>query len=698
MSQQKHESGDGRDSADGRRHRRYPVRWAVEIEVGDWHDALTLTTDNISRGGLFVRSAERTIEPGAPMRVTLLLPDQTRFTVDAEVVHVIHPPQQQGGPRLASGFGVRFDDKHTTDLLLLEAMAASHAAGANRYELEPFISLEAVLKGLEDGFTTRTSAHQLLPHGGVPAEPEDSAASREVYAMMDLPREAKSAAPTEASAGAQLRATDETVDGLEIVGRDLDEPPPIPDREDLDETSIVSETTDGVIGGDTEMDHSPEVGGFSMAPTSEGLPKTSAPRLGTGDMPVLPDDADDISIDVDLDERADSEALKIDPGQAIFGIDFGTSYSSIALVVDDQLLVLHDAEGQTLVPSAVCYPEQGAPLVGWKAREKQLTHPTTTFLSPKRLIGRDYDDPAVAALVGQSPVRFAKGPNGQTIADVYGDPISLPQVAAEIMRGLVDLAEEATSLRPQRVVLSAPVAYGAEREAIRVAAKLAGLEVVGLLVEPYAAALSYGLGREDQTVCVFDFGGGTLDITLLAIEDGQFRVLAESGDPWLGGDDFDLVVAGWAADMFHRERKVELRDRAVEWQRLLFLCERAKRRLSFEQSTTIEAKGIVLSIKGPVDLRVELAREQLELLSRPLVERAIQTLRDCFQQAGIGRDAVDRVVMTGGVSRMPLVRKLVGEYFGRPIELSVDPEQAIVVGNALFGRFKAMAEQREAGR
>ena len=705
---------------DGRRHKRFPVHWAVDIEITNWNDALTLTTENISRGGLFVRAREPVLEPGSAVSITLQLPDGARMSIDGEVVHSI-PPDRAQGDHLPAGFGVRFDSE-SPDLLLLEAMAASHAAGRHRYRIDPDFALQAVLRG-EDGFERLTLVQQVTPEdvtrAGAPVDRAPAESLTEIAALSDLDiiSEAVGGVIIPTSAGRDSDRDSISAGGSDPLPAHLAMTVDVPAIAPSPASPAVSRPSPVVVAtssaGAETIDRLPssasvEVEAVPVAAASELSPPPPAeevrdeapPPLPVEDdaaalealAPPIPEDADASGEDIDFDDEEPPSALEIDPEQAIFGIDFGTSYTSIALVVGDQLLVLHDEEGQTLLPSVVCYPEQGEPAVGWRARELQATNPTTTFVSPKRLIGRRFDDSGISGLVASSAVRLKAGPGGLVISEIYGEPLALPQVCAEVFRRIAEIGQRACSVPVRRVVLAAPVAFRDEREAIKRAAKLAGLEVVGMLAEPYAASLAYGLGREDQTVAVFDFGGGTFDFTLLRIERGSFDVLGQDGDPWLGGDDFDVVLANWAADAFHRERHVELRDRAVEWQRLLFLCERAKRKLSLQNSTQLVAKGIVLSIRGAIDLNLEIDRETLERLAEPLVQRSIDTMNECFERAGKKPSDVDTVVMTGGVSRMPLVRRRVSEYFGKEITLTVDPEQAIVVGTALFGRFKSMAE------
>jgi actin-like ATPase involved in cell morphogenesis len=369
-----------------------------------------------------------------------------------------------------------------------------------------------------------------------------------------------------------------------------------------------------------------------------------------------------------------------------FGIDFGTSYCSIGVDFGGVVEVLEDSEGHPLLPSAVSYPEQGSPVLGWAAREQLLTHPSTTFTSPKRVIGRDYNDPKIEAYLASSAVHYAAGPNGQVMAEVYGHPMTMVQVGADIFRHIARIGEYRADRPVRKVALAAPVAFeGAQRQAISRAATIAGMEVVGIIDEPVAAALAYGASNnKDEQIAVFDFGGGTFDFTILRSGGNRFEVIGEAGDAWLGGDDFDLALGNYAADEFWKKTKVDLRKRQVEWQRLLFLCERAKRQLTFAEEATLEAKSIALSIRGGIDLKVPLSRTLFADLCGELVTRAIDTMETCFMLSGVDTGDIDQVVMTGGVSRIPMVHESVEKFFGTKIELTVNPEQAIVIGASLF--------------
>lgn len=377
-------------------------------------------------------------------------------------------------------------------------------------------------------------------------------------------------------------------------------------------------------------------------------------------------------------------------GPPIFGIDFGTTYSSIALVSSEGIQLIEDEDGNAMIPSVVCYTGPGAKaVVGWQARELVPLYRQSTFLSPKRLLGRHYDALPMQSLLAASPVPTQRGPNDQVLARVHGQLLAMPQVCAEIFRRLCVIGERATGVPVQRVVLSAPAGYSpSERAAIERAAQLAGLEVMATLEEPVAASMAHGLGQgEGERIAIYDFGGGTFDCTVLEIRKGRFKLLASGGDAWLGGDDFDLALAEYAANAFWREHEVDLRQRVVEWQRLVLLCERAKRQLSSNERVDVRARGLVNGAQGPLDLLLRVDRPLFAQLCGHLVERSIEELDRCIAAAGLRVEELDHLVLTGGVSRIPLVREQLQRYTRREIPLTVEPEHATVRGNAIYGRF-----------
>ncbi len=416
----------------------------------------------------------------------------------------------------------------------------------------------------------------------------------------------------------------------------------------------------------------------------------------------LADDGIDIVVDGMLDEAElgasaarpharGADAATADPDELIFGLDFGTSYSSIALVQGNAVQVFCGDDGHNQIPSTVAYLDSGPPLVGWAAREQLALSPATTIPSPKRLIGRQYDDPKVDPFLGATPVRFQRGPGGTIVAELFGEIVAMPQICACLFDHLLQLVREGAGLPVRRAVLSAPVGLQRERASIQRAAELAGIEVLQILDEPVAAALAYGLDLTgDQTIAVYDFGGGTFDVSLLRVRGGGgVTVIGTTGDPWLGGDDLDLALANHVADAFWKHKKIDLRERKVEWQRLLFACEMTKIKLSVEREVEIYVPAVALTLSGPVDLRVAVSRDLLHHACHAHVERSIDIVEECLGVVGVSPAQIDHVVLTGGTSRSPQVRARLQQYFGRELSLTIDPDLAVVTGNALYGRYLA---------
>ncbi len=631
-----------------RQHRRYEVSFDVEITAGDWEGVLELSTQNISRGGLFVRSMHP-VKVGARLKVTLRLPDGEKFNVEGEVAHTVSPEQAvETGKK--PGFGLRFDDKHALDLSLLEAMAASHTGGRHCYSMsDTYIIMPTVLRRQRDRETIETTAaYQLIELGDLTSE-QAVAAERDAApppAAADDPVAASGARGSEPpSALAAALALEDEIPGGELL-------------DDL---------------GSEPLDLSGDPAGDSGQP---------APVSDLAEL--QPSDSGDFEVSIGTLEAPAVPLGKVE-GPAFFGIDFGTSYTSIALLHDDRIRLLSDDHDQTMIPTVVCYREGDSPLVGWPARGAAPMHPTTTLSSPKRLLGRNHDDRAIAPYLGSSAVETSAGPNGQVVAEIHGEQVAIPQVCAEVFRELARIGERATGARVQDVVLSAPVTFGEPQLiALRRAAELAGLRVLKIVDEPVAAAVAFGRGRQTEIVAVYDFGGGTFDFTLLEIADRRFRVMARAGDGWLGGDDFDNAIAEHVANRFWRETEVDLHKRQVEWQQLLMICEEGKRRLSSARLVELLAPGIVLSASGPVDLRMPFDRDTLDEICGPLVDRSLEVVERCLREASFSASMIDQVVLTGGVTRMPLVRERVQDYFEREIGLPVNPEHAVVIGDAIY--------------
>jgi actin-like ATPase involved in cell morphogenesis/Tfp pilus assembly protein PilZ len=366
------------------------------------------------------------------------------------------------------------------------------------------------------------------------------------------------------------------------------------------------------------------------------------------------------------------------------GIDFGTSYTSVAVTIGDLVHLVPDAEGRVLQPSIVSFPQKGTPLTGWAARER-LTHDARrTVASVKRLLGHRYSDPEIAGHLQSVPYHTLAGPQDTVLVEVDQERYAVPQVCAAIIAHARDLAEQALDTRFTQVALSCPVTFAEEQKlALRRAAQLAGLEVIALVAEPIAGAMAYGVGAEkNEIVAVYDFGGGTFDFSLLDMAGDHMRLVASEGDAWLGGDDFDLQLSQAVADAFWRATKIELRQRVVEWQRLLHACEAAKRELTTAEQTSIVVDGLVEAPRR-IDLRQRIDRTLFQRLTQNLFDRSLEVCRAALDRAGLEPSDVTQLVVTGGVSRIPFVRQGLGAYFEREITAVVNPEEAIALGAGL---------------
>ena len=367
------------------------------------------------------------------------------------------------------------------------------------------------------------------------------------------------------------------------------------------------------------------------------------------------------------------------------GIDLGTSYSCVAVAQGGKVRVLADEQGQIVQPSIVHYPDRGPPLVGYPAREKLPYAPQNTVYSAKRLIGRRFDDAEVRASQFTLPYRVVRGPNDAAIIEVRGDYVSIPQVQAEILRYLRQIAERNLNEKVTDAVITVPANFNhAQRNSTQLAGKMAGLNVLRILNEPTAAALSYGMGRGyDKTLAIYDFGGGTFDFTLLDLQDRVFRTLSTAGDMLLGGDDLDLALAEDAARGFEKKHKVDLHRDVVEWQRLLFACEAAKRTLSEAVGATIQVTEVAHRAEGKLDVNHPVTRWQAHWLWKDLVGRSLAVLDRAFTDAQRQPDQVHEILLVGGTTFSPLVRALVEQYFRRRPRRDVDPLTAVAVGAAI---------------
>src|SRR5256712_1025953 len=343
----------------------------------------------------------------------------------------------------------------------------------------------------------------------------------------------------------------------------------------------------------------------------------------------------------------------------IIGIDLGTTNSCVAIMEGGKPKVIENSEGARTTPSIVAYTEDGEILVGAPAKRQAITNAKNTIYAVKRLIGRKYDDPEVQKAIKLSPYKIVRADNGDAWVEVRGKKIAPQQVSAEILRKMKKTAEDYLGGTVTDAVITVPAYFNdSQRQATKDAGKIAGLEVKRIINEPTAASLAYGLEREeDQTILVWDLGGGTFDVSILEIGDGVFEVKATSGDNHLGGDNFDKAIVDWMVAEFKKDQGIDLATDKMALQRLYEAGEKAKIELSSTMTTQINLPFITATQEGPKHLDLQLTRAKLNELSAELLARTVGPTRQALADAGLEAKDIDHVVLVGGMTRMPAVQE-----------------------------------------
>ncbi len=369
----------------------------------------------------------------------------------------------------------------------------------------------------------------------------------------------------------------------------------------------------------------------------------------------------------------------------ILGIDLGTTNSCMAVMDNGEYKIIPNAEGNRTTPSIVAFTKSGERLVGQTAKRQAVTNPKNTIFSVKRLMGRKYSE--VGREREMVPYQIVEAANGDAHVKVGDHVYSPPEISAMILQKLKTDAEAYLGEKITQAVITVPAYFNdSQRQATKDAGKIAGLEVLRIINEPTAAALAYGLDKKnDETVAVYDLGGGTFDISALDIGDGVFEVKATNGDTHLGGDDFDQAVINYLADEFQKENSVDLRKDPQALQRLKEAAEKAKCELSSSMSTDINLPFITMNQDGPVHLNITLTRAQLERLCDPLLERTKQPCRNCLNDAGVTADQIKEVILVGGMTRMPKVQETAKEIFNKEPHKGVNPDEVVAAGAAIQG-------------
>ena len=369
----------------------------------------------------------------------------------------------------------------------------------------------------------------------------------------------------------------------------------------------------------------------------------------------------------------------------VIGIDLGTTNSVVAVVEGGNPSVIANQEGSRLTPSVAGFTKEGEILVGQVAKRQAITNPENTVFSIKRFMGRRYDE--VLQEIKLVPYKVVKAANGDARVEIRGKQYSPPEISAMILRKLKEAAEAYLGEKVTQAVITVPAYFNdSQRQATKDAGKIAGLEVLRIINEPTAAALAYGMDKKkEETIAVYDLGGGTFDISILEIGEGVFEVKATNGDTHLGGDDFDQRVIDWIAGEFKKEHGIDLQKDRMALQRLKEAAEKAKCELSTTLQTEINLPFITADASGPKHLVLTLTRAKLEALVADLVERTLGPCRQAMQDAGVTPKEIDEVILVGGQTRMPKVQEAVKQLFGKEPHKGVNPDEVVAVGAAVQG-------------
>src|SRR6478672_1837169 len=369
----------------------------------------------------------------------------------------------------------------------------------------------------------------------------------------------------------------------------------------------------------------------------------------------------------------------------VIGIDLGTTNSCVAVMEGGKPKVIENVEGARTTPSVVAFTKDGERLIGQPAKRQAVTNPDNTIFAVKRLIGRRYDDPITKKDTELVPYKIVKGANGDAWVHAGGKDYSPSQISAFILQKMKETAEAYLGETVTQAVITVPAYFNdAQRQATKDAGQIAGLEVLRIINEPTAAALAYGMDKQDgKTIAVYDLGGGTFDISVLEIGDGVFEVKSTNGDTFLGGEDFDARIVDFLADEFKKQEGIDLRTDRLALQRLKEAAERAKIELSSAQTTEVNLPFITADATGPKHLVKAISRADLEKLVEPLIKRTLEPLKKALADAGMKASEIDEVVLVGGMTRMPKVRDTVKEFFGKEPNTAVNPDEVVAMGAAI---------------
>ncbi len=367
----------------------------------------------------------------------------------------------------------------------------------------------------------------------------------------------------------------------------------------------------------------------------------------------------------------------------VIGIDLGTTNSVVSVIEGGEPTVITNSEGGRTTPSVVAFTESGERLVGQAAKRQAITNPTGTVTSAKRFIGRRYSE--AGSEIETVSFKVEEGPNGMARFRVGDKTYAPEEISAYVLQKMKQTAEDYLGQEVKQAVITVPAYFNdSQRQSTKDAGRIAGLEVQRIINEPTAAALAYGLDKKkDEKIAVYDFGGGTFDISILELGDGVFEVKSTHGDTHLGGDDIDKVLIDWLAEEFRKDQGVDLQKDPMAIQRLKDAAEKAKCELSSAQETSIEIPYVTADASGPKHLKIKLTRSQFERLAGPVIERTMAPCRKALQDAGLQSNEIDEVILVGGSTRIPMVQRIVKDLFGRDPHRGVNPDEVVAIGAAI---------------
>ena len=367
----------------------------------------------------------------------------------------------------------------------------------------------------------------------------------------------------------------------------------------------------------------------------------------------------------------------------IIGIDLGTTNSVVAVMEGGEPIVITNSEGGRTTPSVVAFTKDGNRLVGQVAKRQAVTNPENTLYSIKRFMGRKYEE--VADEIKQVPFKVEKASNGDVRINVEGKQYNPPEISAMVLQKLKQSAEDYLGAKVEKAVITVPAYFNdAQRQATKDAGKVAGLEVLRIVNEPTAAALAYGLDKKkDEVIAVFDFGGGTFDISVLEVGEGVVEVKSTNGDTHLGGDDVDEVLVGFIIDEFKRDQGIDLHNDKMALQRLKEAAEKAKVELSSAMETEVNLPFITADAAGPKHLVMKITRAKFEQLVDPILQRLMPPVEQAIKDAGLTAKDIEEIVLVGGSTRIPKVQEMVKGYFGKEPNKSVNPDEVVALGAAV---------------